>query len=281
MMKVDKKIKEFLKKWLPPAIVELIRRKKARPANENGAWKVVWSGDYGSWEEAKKVSGGYDALEILNKVKEACLKVKKGEAIYERDSVLFDEIQYSWPILAALMWISAQCRGELNIVDFGGSLGTTYFQNKRFLDAIPKVRWNIVEQRHFVDEGKKHFEDDVIKFFYDIETCVREISPAAILLSSVVQYLPNPYQFLEKVRGMKFKFILFDRTPFVDGERDILTVQKVSPEIYPASYPCWFFSRKKFYAFFENEYELIARFEALDRANIPSTFEGCILRKKA
>lgn len=34
---------------------------------------------------------------------EATLKVKRGEAVFERDSVLFDEIQYSWPVTAALI----------------------------------------------------------------------------------------------------------------------------------------------------------------------------------
>ena len=182
---------------------------------------------------------------------------------YERDSVLFDEIQYSWPILAGLMWIAAQSKGELNVLDYGGSLGSTYFQNKKFLQALPKVRWNIVEQNHFIDAGKKYFEDDAIKFFYDIESCVKQSSPNTILFSSVIQYLEKPYSLLERVKAMNFEFILFDRTSFVLDGKDRLTVQTVPLEIYSASYPCWFFNKKKFHAFFEEDYELIADFDAL------------------
>jgi putative methyltransferase (TIGR04325 family) len=85
------------------------------------------------------------------------------------------------------MWIAAQSKGELNVIDFGGSLGSTYFENRKFLQALPKVRWNIVEQNHFVDAGKKYFEDDIVKFFYNIESCVRQCSPNVILFSSVIQ----------------------------------------------------------------------------------------------
>ena len=98
-------IKNFLKNWLSPRLLRLFSLKKG----------VTWSGNYTSWAEAQKVSTGYDSQAILEKVKDALLKVKNGEAVYERDSVIFDEIQYSWPLLAGLMWIAAQSGGELNI----------------------------------------------------------------------------------------------------------------------------------------------------------------------
>jgi putative methyltransferase (TIGR04325 family) len=262
-------IKEFVKSWLPPGLLRLISLKKG----------VRWSGNYTSWEEALRVSTGYNSKVVLNKVKDSLLKVKNGEAVYERDSVLFDEIQYSWPILAGLMWIAAQSKGELNVIDYGGSLGSTYFQNRKFLQALPKVRWNIIEQNHFVDVGKKYFEDDIIKFFYDIESCVKQSSPNTILFSSVIQYLEKPYSLLKRVKSMNFEFILFDRTSFVLTGRDRLTVQKVPTEIYSASYPCWFFDKKKFHAFFRDKYSVAATFDSSDKANILSTFCGCILKK--
>ena len=61
--------------------------------------------------------------------------------------------------------------------------------------------------------------------------------------------------------------------------RDRLTVQKVPPEIYSASYPCWFFDKKKFHAFFRDKYSVAATFDSSDKANILSTFCGCILKK--
>ena len=100
---------------LPPIVLE--------------GWRIIQShhgrdfgliGDYSSWNEAVAASTGYDAELILEKTKTALLKVKNGEAIYERDSVLFNEIQYTWPLLAGLMWVAAQSRRRLNVLDFGG-----------------------------------------------------------------------------------------------------------------------------------------------------------------
>src|SRR5215475_3829712 len=99
--------------------------------------KYGWKGDYSSWEAAKKQAGSYDDGIILEKVEQAALKVRNGEATYERDSVLFDRIEYSWPLLAALMWVAARNKGKLTVADFGGSLGSSYFQNKVFLEGLP------------------------------------------------------------------------------------------------------------------------------------------------
>ena len=45
------------------------------------------------------------------------MKVKKGEAVYERDSMIFDQIEYSWPVLFGLMWAAAQNSGYLKVLD--------------------------------------------------------------------------------------------------------------------------------------------------------------------
>ena len=151
--------------------------------------KYGWKGSYNTWEEAQKVSIGYDSKEILQKVRASLLKVKNKEAVFERDSVIFDKIQYSWPLLAGLMYACVKSKGELRVLDFGGSLGSTYFQNKKFLDEIDEVSWGIVEQKHFVDVGKKDFQDSRLKFYYDIETCKKEQNPNILVLSSVLQYI--------------------------------------------------------------------------------------------
>lgn len=239
-----------------------------------------WFGNYSSWEDADKVCTGYDSDIILEKVKNALLKVKKGEAVYERDSVSFNHIEYSWPLLAGLMWIAAKDKNRLNIIDFGGSLGSTYFQNRIFLKELDELCWNIIEQKKFVECGKKYFENKQLRFFYDIEACLRENNSNVILFSGVLQYLKKPYQFLEKILNYNFKYIIFDRTAFIKKGEDRLTLQKVPPEIYRASYPCWFFNEQKFLEIFEHKYKLVESFESLDKANIESKFKGFIFIKK-
>ena len=244
--------KPILKSIIPPILLDNIRFRS----------KYGWFGDYSSWEDAQKDSVGYDSELILGKVKNSLLKVKNGEAVYERDSVLFDKVDYSWPLLASLLWIAAQKENCLNIIDFGGSLGSTYFQNRKFLSALRKLRWNIVEQDNFVNCGKKYFEDDVLKFYYDIGSCMKETTPSAILFSSSIQYTEKPYDLLANILENKFEYIIFDLTGFIsNNSRDRITIQKVPPSIYEATYPCWFFNKERFLSIFKNDYSLVEEFE--------------------
>ena len=91
--------------------------------------------------------------------------VKRGEAVFERDSVIFDKVQYAWPVTAGLMWVAARNGGRLSVLDFGGSLGSSYFQNREFLAYLPNVRWSVIEQAHFVKAGRKHIQDERLVFY--------------------------------------------------------------------------------------------------------------------
>jgi putative methyltransferase (TIGR04325 family) len=263
---------------LPPILLEEWRVIQSRQGKDFGL-----SGDYSSWNEALHASTGYDSELILEKTQISLLKVKNGEAIYERDSVLFNEIQYTWPLLAGLMWVAAQSHGRLNVLDFGGSLGSTYYQNRAFLRDLPEVRWNIIEQPAHVKIGKEYFEDEVLKFFPNIENCLSETKPNVILLSSVLQYLESPYEMLDKLLEFPCDYFIIDRTPFWDGSTDRLCVQKVPPSIYPASYPIRIFSEQIFLQYIQKRnFEIVAEFQSLDmlKAPVHAVWKGMILKRK-
>jgi putative methyltransferase (TIGR04325 family) len=237
-----------------------------------------WHGNYSSWDEALKKSSGYSSQNILEKVKDSALKVKNGIAVYERDSLLFDHFEYSFPLLSGLLWIAGQKNGKLNVLDFGGSLGSTYFQNKSFLDTLAEVNWCIVEQPEVVKTGIENFENQRLHFFYSIDECLKTFDIHVVLLSSVLQYLENPYRFLDEILSQTPEYIIIDRTPFIKGN-DRITIQTVNPKIYNGSYPCWFFNENNFVSFLLPAYKMIIEFSALDRANIKSEFKGFIFQK--
>jgi len=269
---MNKRIKQIVKDFVPPVLLKI---------HQGITSQISFQGNYANWEEARKASSGYDSDVILNKVKNALLEVKNGEAAYERDSVLFDKIQYSWPLLAGLLWIASQNKNKLNLIDFGGSLGSSYYQNRKFFLHLDELRWNIVEQEKFVECGKRYFEDEHLKFYYSLDDCLmNQQHTGTILFSSVIQYLEKPFDLLAEVISKEFSYIIFDRTPFLEKGNDRLTIQKVPPEIYPASYPAWFFNQEKFLQFFSEKYEVISDFESDDRANIPSYFKGFIFKLK-
>lgn len=251
-------IKSFIKLFIPPIIFKfynLCYRKS----------KYGWFGNYKSWSEAKVDCSGYDSELILESVSKATLKVLNGEALFERDSVLFNKIDYSYPILSALMWIAVKNSGKLNLIDFGGSLGSIFYQNRFFLSCLEKVEWNIIEQSHYVNCGKKIIKDDKLIFFNSIKECLdhyntKESKPKVILLSSVLQYIEKPYELLDEIIDFGFDFVIFDRTSFNIDKIDRLTIQKVPDEIYKASYPSWFLNEQSLIQSFDSKYDLIYTF---------------------
>ncbi len=264
-------MKKIIKSLIPPILLDTIKKIKSN--------KYGWKGDYQTWEEAQNDATGYDTDKILQTVKASLLKVKSGEAVYERDSVIFEEIQYSWQLLTGLMFCSAKMGGVLKVVDFGGSLGSTYYQNKKFLDRLDDVSWSIVEQKHFVDVGKEEFEDDRLKFFYSVNECIKKEKSNILLLSSVLQYIEKPYELLDDILKNDLKYILIDRTPFSKVNEKI-TLQIVPPNIYEASYVCRIFDETKLIQYLKNKnYELLEDFDTLDGESELYKFKGMILEK--
>ena len=267
------KPRELVTLLIPPFLMhayEALRRKRENksPSQEENHL----AGDYSSWAEALAASTGYNSEIILEKTRAALLKVKHGEAVYERDSVLFDTVQYAWPLLAGLMWVAAQSGGVLNVLDFGGSLGSTYFQNRLFLEHLPAVHWNILEQPRQVEIGKADFEDKNLRFYSDIKSCLAETQPNLILLSGVLQYLEHPRDILLKLLTSPCHNLIIDRTPFWDGPADRMCVQHVPARIYAASYPSWIFSLPRFRLLLEEGWRIAAEFDDPDRLPGPVVF---------
>lgn len=236
-------------------------------------------GDYDTWQEVKSLVGGYDASNILQKTLESTLKVKNKEAVFERDSYIFDRIQYSYPLLAALFKIAVENNNTLDIVDFGGAFGSHYFQNKDFLKPIYIKSWNVVEQGSYIEIGNEKIADNILHFYYSID----EIFNADVLiLSSVIQYLEKPYEWLDKFISKNYKYILIDRTAFSTEQRNRLTLQIVPKEIYEASYPAWFLNEFEFLSKFKEKYDTILDFENnIDIVNeIPSIYKGYLFKRK-
>ena len=203
-----------------------------------------WSGDYPSWEAAREMAAGYDSEKTTNQVRDALLKVQRGEAAYERDGCLFDRIHYSWPLLSGLMFAAARSQGKLNLLDFGGSLGTSYFQNRAFLDQMLDLSWSIVEHPNLVAIGKKEFQSDKLRFFPDIQTCIEDKNPNTLLVSGALQYMADPYGALTELLKTGFAYLLFDRIQFNRARCDRISLQTAS--FYEAGFPCWSLDEARF-----------------------------------
>ena len=253
---------KIIKLFLPPLLLDLILRLRN---SESG-----WSGNYNSWRDAEKECSGYDDDKICDKVFKSALKVKNGKAKYERDSVVFDKVEYSWPLLSFLLYIN-KLEKKLIIADYGGSFGTSFFQNIKYLNNSELLSWNIIEQKNFVDKARQEFVNKKLNFYYTIEECSEEMNINTALFSSSLQYLSEPYKILNKIISLpNIKYIILDLVGILSGfENDRITIQKVSKKIYDSSYPCWFFNEKNLINFFQkNRFILMESFNCELKKNI-------------
>lgn len=265
-------LKQLCKDFVPPLLWRLARRMLV----SHDDVPVSFSGNYPDWLSAQAASVGYDSDAIFCRVLEAARKVKDGDALWERDSVLFYHEEYNTPLLSALMSVAAWNKGKLRVLDFGGAFGSTYWQHRRLLQKLEALSWNVVEQSQIVACGQKEFQTDELQFWPDMQSCAAVGPVDIVLFSSVLQYVENPYELLEQAIELSPKAIILDRTPFAEnGER--ITVQHVPPTIYPASYPCRWLDRIRVAKLFEHSYHRLPQ----HRTHIdPPGFCGVVAVKK-
>ncbi len=221
---------------------------------------VEYKGNYNSWDEARRMVKGYDSDEIFEKVKKTSLKVKKGEACFDRDTWLFFEEEYNYPLLFHMMNDSK----ELKVLDWGGATGSTYFQNAKLLKRIArKLEWIVIEQPHFANWGQNELADDCLHFLDNrINTLeiIKNKNINIVLLSSVLQYLDFSDSLIEEIVNSGVDKIILERTPV--GKRDRIMVEKVKEPIYKASYVAHIYEEKNLLSKFKG-YKLIASWKSM------------------
>lgn len=256
------------RRWLPPAMQDILRR-----CSRHG-----WRGDYPSWQAAAKACTGYQDPNIAERVEQAVRRVLAGRAACERDGVVFSEVEPRWPVLALLLRAAA-VDGRLSVVDVGGSLGSTWLQHRAAWSGIPGMQWTVVEQPEFVRRGQALFPQGPLTFRASLDQAW-EAQPNVVLLSAVLHYLPEPHRVLADIIARKPDWIIIDRTPTWRQGRDRITVQRVPPRIYPASYPSWVFSRTRLEAAWAGQYGIEQVFDGLDRSGLAGVdFLGWGLRR--
>lgn len=226
-----------LRRWLPPVLHAALGRASGRAMRFSAAPQ--------DWTAASALCPGYAEQAILERVLTATRAVVSGQAAFERDAVLFDHWTAPFQLLAPLLRHALQHGGRLEVVDFGGSLGSTYRQCRPFLPAGMPVRWRVVEQPGFVAAGAREFTTPELSFHLDLAALPPAEAPRLLLLSSVLQYLPDPAAMLGQWQALGAASLVIDRTPLADADADRLCIQHVPRHIYAASYPMWVLSQPR------------------------------------
>lgn len=271
------RVRAIARDWLPPALIRLLL-----PWLGMG---VDFRGRYASIAEARAVACGYAGADILGAAAHAVREVLEGRAVAERDGVLLERKVVPFPVAAELLFRASQSLGKgVAVCDFGGSLGSTYRACSDFLAGVPSVSWGVVELPMVAAYGREHLQDGRLSFHESVEACSVAVRPDVLLLSSVLQYLDDPFSFLADMARGPWESIVIDRTPLIASGDSFVVTQHVPPQWTRAVFPCWLFARQ---ALLQSvgKFELVAEFPALDgrigRGRRCADFTGFILRRQA
>lgn len=256
-------MKKLIKMFLPLLLIKYRMRPK-------------WVGRYKNFHQISK-RFSYENLNIADKCFDSAEKVFLGEFPFERDGYLFNKIEYSFGLLSSLFYIGNSCK-KISIIDFGGGFGTTFIQNK-ILESFFPIDWSVVEQKNYVDKAKSSNVFNAINFYEDIEFIKIERFNA-ILFSSVLQYLEDPKDLLNKICKLKIKYLIIDRTPILNSSIDSFVTRQVNDiKVQDSSYPCWQFSETDLLRDVESHYSQIFKWKSeIDESNLDAKFCGYLYR---
>jgi len=211
-----------------------------------------YSGPYKTWTIAKKKSAGYHDKTIINKVRASSLVAKNSKSKFEIDSLIFSKPHRNI-FFEKLLIDLAKKRKKINIIDFGGSLGSTYYRYKDIFNK-KKIKWSIIEQKAFVKIGKKEFKDKSLNFYYNLEEALEQKNELidVFLLSSSLQYINDYKNLINKIKKLNIEYLIILKTPMNLSYKNKIFVEKVPKEIYGTSYSSWIFSKKKLLNSFSN-----------------------------
>lgn len=246
---------------------------------------IAFKSSYENWNIALSKSMSYKDKKIFEKVKASYNQIFSGNGVYERDGKIFYKEIHSQVLLELLEEISKKYH-KINILDFGGSFGSVFFQHINHIKSKKyDISWNIVEQKHYVEYAKKNFYKESLNFFYDIDGAVMEGKPNIILLSSTLQYIEDYQQLLKKIISLDSEFIFIDKTPVHQGNESLITIQDVPKHVYGQriTYPVHIFSEKNLINFFAKTYSICNQGNSIKKiyhtSDTEFTFKWYVLNK--
>ena len=123
------------------------------------------------------------------------------------------------------------------------------------------IEWGIVERETVAAVGRQQFQTTEIKFYSDLKSALAEISTDALLCSTSIQYVPDPWSLLDEAIAGGINVIAFDRLPVGSAEHAIF-VQRLRENVFSGgSIACRRLSKKNFVAWFkERRFDLVEFF---------------------
>lgn len=202
-----------LNEFIPPILIKLVKGKRGFEASK----------EYENYAMAIKActADAYQNAELCNMISDKTaihLKNLKNKPYSLNSTNVF--------LLSAInQYINTFSKENLKILDFGGACGAHYFETRRFISQDFSLEWFVVETNQMVKAAiDKGLSRDELKFVNSIEDINTEID--FIHSSGALQYVPDPYELLNRLIKVRANWVFFNRMMFNENDRDFVTVQK-------------------------------------------------------
>ena len=225
----------------------------------------MYRGNFNSWLEAEQArSLGDDEIwrESLENQIRLYSRVRNGELAFVRDGVAFDQPESPFALIAFLLRLAIQKAGKLRVIDFGGALGTTYYQTRSFLASLSLLTWAVVELPQVFAAGQKHFTNAQLSFHHSIKDALACHGADVVLISGVLYYLPEPAAIVDEIRDLQIANILLDRLAIIEDNKNRICLQVSNTPGGEISWPVRLFSRQYLLGLFAPDFKSVFEFDS-------------------
>lgn len=233
----------------------------------------MWSGSYPDWEAAAQACRK-TSLEGQRLAYERALgEVLDGRALFERDSLLQHQPATCWPLMLALRDLQARGTPQPTVLDYGGGLGSVYFQHRPWWTSDRPVTWNVVELPEIAATGRRLVQDPQLQFFDSLDEAVRHRPPDLIVAAGIVSMVPRPEALLHALAALGAQWVFVDRVPVSQRQgQHLITRQVVPRSIYESESQFWFFDECRFLQILSSHWEIVG--QSLSDCDDPVWVEG-------
>jgi putative methyltransferase (TIGR04325 family) len=242
-------------------------------------------GSYPTYAEAAAAAGGQGYAE------ERLVEALVARQERETDVPASPELDPRWTELQLALGYAVDGRGdgELRVLDFGGGPGGHYFDTARHRRASgwpsAPLGWHVGETSEMVAVAAPRLANDELSFHSSLDALAGD--PYDLLhVSGSLQYVPDAEATWDRLAAIAHRWLVLNRTPFVEGAADVFAVQRVlSPDGTSAAYPGRFLAREPWQARIGRTHDLVARWGVTsDRPYVQRvrgvSYEGMLLRRR-
>ena len=220
-----------LLKQLEPLPSALRSQLSALALPEPPDYVIEWQRFNGDFEEAAKLTEGYDSTLPTEHLIQSTLELSS-RIEHQLTGAQARQVRL-------IQMLAKESDLPLRIVDFGGAAGANY----HVLPEELKERiesWTVVENSQVVSHAAKAFRH-IEKLDFVASISEVEPKPNYILASSSLQYVPNSENYLKELIELQGRYICIDRTPMSLDDETRVYLQRVHREhgsySYETSYP--------------------------------------------